>query len=74
MISYDDALQIAKRIKENIDYCDEYDIGYKFKAKDDEFTIGGDGPCYILKNTGKPVPQTEFYDNFNPVFIKEIAI
>ena len=74
MIKYEDALELAKSLKKNIDGCDEYDIGYMFKSSDDEWTIGGDGPCCIIKESGKAVCQTEFYDKYEPTFIKAIAI
>ncbi len=51
MITYEDALKKARELKHNIDACDEYDVGYMFKAKADAFTIGGDGPCCIIKDT-----------------------
>lgn len=74
MINYEEALKKAKELKPNIDACDEYDKGYVFKAKADEFTIGGDGPCCILKESGRAVCQTEFYDRYDPIFVGEIAV
>lgn len=73
-ISFEEAHKKAKELKNNIDACDEYDVGYVFKAKSEEFMIGGDGPCCIIKETGAAVCQTEFYENYNPEFIGEIAI
>lgn len=74
MVKFEDALKIARGLKKNIDGCDEYDKGYMFKSSDDEWTIGGDGACCILKDSGEAVCQTEFYDKYNPKFIKEIAV
>lgn len=74
MVTYEEALKKAKELKPNIDACDEYDIGYMFKAKADEFSIGGDGACCIIKDTGEAVCQTEFYDSYDPVFVGELAI
>ncbi|MBO4901494.1 MAG: hypothetical protein J5518_01690 [Lachnospiraceae bacterium] len=74
MITYEDALKKARELKHNIDACDEYDVGYMFKAKADAFTIGGDGPCCIIKDTGRAVCQTEFYERYEPVFIGEKTV
>ncbi len=73
-VSFDDALKIARKLKKNIDGCDEYDKGYMFKSSADELTIGGEGACCVLKDTGKAVNQTEFYDTYKPQFIKSIEI
>lgn len=73
-MSYEEALKTAKGLKKYIDACDEYNIGYVFKARAEEEMIGGDGPCCILKDTGKAICQTEFYDEYDPVFISEILI
>lgn len=74
MISFDDAYEIAKGMKKDIDGCDEYDVGYMFKSSKDEWTIGGEGACCVIKETGKAVCQTEFYDRYNPKFIKALVI
>ena len=74
MISYEEAYKKAKDLKSNIDACDEYDIGYVFKSRDDEYTIGGDGPCCIIKDSGRAVCQTEFIDRYDPVFVREIEL
>lgn len=74
MVTFEEALKKAKALKPGIDACDEYDKGYLFKAKSERFMIGGDGPCVVLKSTGKAVNQTEFYDNYRPEYIKEISL
>ena len=74
MINFDEALKIAKELKSTIDSCDEYDKGYMFKAEADKWSIGGEGACCILKDSGRAVCLTEFYDKYNPVFIREIAV
>ena len=70
MISYEEALKMARELKKNIDACDEYDIAYVFKAKEEEYLIGGYGPCCIIKETGRAVNQTEFVDSYDSQFIK----
>lgn len=74
MVNYDEALKIAKELKPNIDACDEYDVAYLFKTRADEYTIGGDSPCVILKDTGEAINQLEFFDNYKHKHIKEFDI
>ena len=74
MITFEDAYKKARELKPNIDACDEYDIGYLFKASVDRFTIGGDGPCIILKETGHAINQTGFYELYAPEFIRELNL
>lgn len=74
MITYDEAFKKAKALKPNIDACDEYDIAYLFKSKADEFTIGGDGPCVILKEDGRAINQLELVDNYDHELIREFNL
>lgn len=74
MISYDEALKKAKELKSNIDACDEYDVAYLFKARSEEYCIGGDGPCVILKDNGRAINQLEFFENYEHEHIKEFSI
>ena len=74
MIEYDEALEIARKLKTNIDACDEYETAFVFKAKADEFTIGGDGPCCVLKKDGKAVGMTAFIDGYASKLLREIEV
>ncbi len=74
MVDYREAYKIAKKLKPSIDACDEYDTGYLFSAKADQYMIGGDGPCIILKDDGKAINMTEFIDEYRSTFIREIPI
>ena len=74
MISYEDALKKAKELKPNIDACDEYDSAYMFKARSEEFTIGGCSPCVILKESGRAINQLEYFDNYKAEHIREFDI
>ena len=62
MITYEEALKIAKEFKPNTDNCTEYENGYVFGSSDDEFYVGGYGhtPCVILKSNGKVISMPEF--------------
>ncbi len=49
MISYNEALKIAMQLKSRIDKCVETPNAYLFKNVDDEYSIGGERVCCILK-------------------------
>ena len=74
MVSYDEALKIAKELKENIDACDEYENAYLFKTKADEYTFGGEGACIILKENGRAINQLEYFDNYDTNHIREFDV
>ncbi len=64
MISYNEALKIAMQLKSRIDKCVETPNAYLFKNVDDEYSIGGEGICCILKENGKAIGTTEYYDKY----------
>lgn len=64
MISYEEALKIAKTLKSRIEKCVETSNAYLFKNADDEYSIGGEGICCILKESGKAIDTTIYYDNY----------
>ena len=74
MIGYDEALKKAKELKPNIDACDEYDTAYLFKARSEEYCIGGDGACVILKKDGRALNQLEFFDSYDHEHIREFDL
>ncbi len=74
MITYDEAYEKARELKPDFDACDEYDKGYMFKCKADKFSIGGSGPCVIVKETGEAISDLVFYDEYAPKFIKEVEV
>ena len=74
MVTYEEALKKAKTLKHNINACDEYDIAYLFKSTEEEFCIGGNGPCVILKENGRAINRLEFFDNYDCEHIREFAV
>lgn len=61
MITFNEALETAKTVKQNIDTCIEYENGYVFGAKEDDNYIGGNHtPVVILKKDGKAVTMPYF--------------
>ena len=61
-ISYEDALEIAREHKDNIDNCIEYENGYVFGAHEDSYSIGGYGhtPVVVRKEDGSVTRMPEF--------------
>lgn len=52
MISYEEALKIARQHKTKINHCIEYTNAYAFEFDDGVFTMGGDSPVVIMKENG----------------------
>lgn len=74
MVTYEEALATAKKLKKNIDACDEYDSAYVFKARAEEWMIGGPGPCVVLKANGKAINQVDYFDSYEAKHIREFDI
>lgn len=73
-MNFEKALAIAKKLKPNVDACDEYDKAFLFKCKAEEWMIGGDGPVVVLKDTGKAINQVVFFDQYGPELIRSFDI
>lgn len=76
MISYEEALKIAKQLKPNLDGCTEYENGYAFSSSKDEGYEGGAGHsiCVIEKSSGKAIPMNLFVINGTGKYIKEFDV
>lgn len=62
MITYEVALETAKKLKGDIDNCTETENGYIFGCKNDDNYEGGAGhtPVVILKKDGRAVNMPWF--------------
>ena len=74
MITYEKACEIAAGQMPNIDACVEYENAYMFKRKAENHSIGGHGFIIILKDSGKTVPQTEFFEKYATELIREFDV
>ena len=74
MVTYEKAYEIAKDMMPNIDACVEYENAYMFKRKAANHSIGGDGFCIILKESGKKISQTEFFDSYDAAIVREFDL
>jgi hypothetical protein len=52
MLSYDEALAIARGKKSKINKCTEFSNAYAFCFSDGTIKYGGDAPVVIMKDTG----------------------
>ncbi|MDO4500478.1 MAG: hypothetical protein Q4B60_04310 [Erysipelotrichaceae bacterium] len=74
MITYEEALKIAKDNTDNIDRCTEYDIAYSFVSDEDMHKIGGSSPIIILKETGEILYPSYFYNEYKAEEIRTFDI
>ena len=63
-ISYEEALNIAKQHKDNIDTCLEYERGFVFSSTEDDKYVGGWGhePVCVMKD-GQVMNMITFIDS-----------
>lgn len=74
MVNFEQALETAKKLKRGIDACDEYNDAFLFKRKADAYTIGGDSPCVVLKESGRAINIVEYFDNYAAEHIREFDL
>ena len=55
MITYEEALKIARSKMSRLNRCDEDDLAYLFSYDTGELMIGGQGTCVVLKENGRAV-------------------
>ena len=72
-MTFKKAEKMARGLKENIDFCQEYEDAFIFSKKD-EFNIGGDGPVVILKESGEAINMTGYCDSSKAALIREIDL
>lgn len=72
-LTYADALKIAIKLKPNIDNCREHTDAFIFGSHADDMTIGGDGPCVVLKENGQAINMPSYLDRAGK-FVREYAI
>lgn len=53
MLTYEQALDIAKSKKSKINYCTEYNNAYAFGYDNGSRSVGGDSPVVVMKDTGE---------------------
>ena len=75
MLTLEEAKKKADKHLRDIDRCVEYDNAYIFSNKVGRFSIGGgDMPVVVLKESGKVVDITSYYDTMGGKLIKEFDV
>lgn len=60
-ITYEEALARAKCVREDLNYCLEYEDCFMFNNKDD-ISFGGEEPVVVLKDSGEVINMTAYID------------
>ncbi len=76
MITYEEALKIARERKDRIDNCIEYENAYVFGFTGDNNYIGGYGhtPVVIMKEDGRIASMPELIDSGTGEEIRSFTI
>lgn len=74
MLSYEEALAIAKSKKEKINGCTEFNNAYSFYYNSGERTVGGDSPIVIMKETGEALNFISYAITPNKKIIREFDV
>lgn len=70
-MTFEEALEKAKKVKSHIDNCTEYTDAFVFGWQGDDDEIGGSGPVVILKATGEAINMTAYLDNTQGKYVGE---
>ena len=71
MITYEEALEIAKSKMSMLNRCDEDDLSYMFGYDSGETTIGGQGICVVLKENGRAINMPYYVMHYHGGKIKK---
>lgn len=74
MLTYEQALDIAKSKKSKINYCTEYNNAYAFSYDAGEASKGGDSPIVIMKDTGAALNYIAYAVKDGNEFVKEFEV
>lgn len=58
-VGFSEALAVAKKCWDEVDYCTEYQGAFVF-SKLDDMSFGGNGPVAVLKEDGRPINYVAF--------------
>lgn len=74
MLTYEQALDIAKSKKSKINYCTEYNNAYVFSYDTSEKTVGGESPIVVMKETGETLNFIAYAVKDGNEFVKEFEV
>lgn len=74
MLTYDEALALARSKKSKINCGSEYNNAYVFSYDSGERTVGGDSPIVIMKDTGEALNFMTYAVRSGNKFIKDFDV
>ena len=74
MLTYDEALSIARKEKSRINHCVEYADAYMFSFETDEESDGGDPPIVVMKQTGETMNMSAYIWQPGKKFIRDFKV
>lgn len=74
MLTYEEALAIAKSKKSKINYCTEYNNAYAFSYDTGERSVGGDSPVVIMKDDGAALNFIAYAVKDGNEFVREFEV
>lgn len=75
MISYEEALALAKKKKDSpVDNCEETENAYIFGSHADDMNIGGEGPVVIMKDNAKVLNMSAYLDLAPSKTVREFEV
>lgn len=74
MITYEEALSIARKYKTHINLCTEYTNAYSFEFDTGFETFGGNEPIVVLKENGRVMKQIEYAITGNKSVVRAFAV
>ena len=74
MITYEEALQIAKSKMSMLNRCVEDDLAYLFSYDTGQRMVGGQGICVVLKEDGRAINMPYYVMHYHGGDIKKTYI
>jgi hypothetical protein len=74
MLNFEEALQIAKSKKTKINHCLEYEDAYAFEFANGEYSVGGDSPVVILKDSGEAINMISYAVGAKRTIIRDFEV
>ena len=73
MMNFEEAKKKAKKLRKDVDFCQEYEDAYIFSKKDD-VSFGGQSPVVILKENGEAISMVAYCNMPDAEFVQEVDL
>lgn len=74
MLTFKEALAVAKKKKGHINHCVEYTNAYMFSYEGSENTVGGESPIVVMKETGETMNMSAYIWTPDKEYVGEIEV